>query len=92
MLSIANYGMNLIEFYSCDDKVSFVLEETGENSEEKDNENSEKEDTKEKDKISQDNIVNHSGLGDSFFKLYPDFYVHNISVYLEHKTPPPEFS
>ncbi|MDY8138770.1 hypothetical protein [Aquimarina sp. 2201CG5-10] len=92
VLSIANYGLGLVTFYSCDEEVSFVLEEAGESSEEKDNEQSEQEDTKEKDKISQDNIINHSGLVDSYFNLYPDFYVHNTSVYLEHKTPPPEIS
>ncbi|MBQ4820184.1 hypothetical protein [Aquimarina sp. MMG016] len=82
--------MGLINFYSCDEKTSMVLEET-DNSEQKEKESSEKEDHKEKDKISQFFDDKESALADIFIKSYPDFYTHNTSVYLEHKTPPPEF-
>lgn len=92
MLSIANYGAGLIHFYTCEDQMSIVLEETGENSEKKEKEKSEKEDLQEKDKISQYFVQNQSGLNDLYNSLYPVFYAHNTSVYLEQNTPPPEFS
>lgn len=92
VLNLANYSMGLINFYTCEDKMSVVLEETGENSEKKEKDKSEKEDLQEKDKISQNNFDNQSELADLYISLYPDFYTHNTSVYLEHKTPPPELS
>ncbi len=91
MLNISNYGLGLINFYTCDDKTSIAIEES-ENSEQKEKEGSEKEDFKEKDKISQYYDDRASALVNGKAGVFPDLYAHNSSVYLEHNTPPPEFS
>ncbi|MEW7289433.1 hypothetical protein [Aquimarina sp. 2304DJ70-9] len=90
-LNITHYGIGLVNFYSSEEKTSVVFEET-ENSEKKEKESSEKEDFKEKDKISQYHDEKTSDLLDLVGTLHPDFYLKNSSVYLEEKTPPPEFS
>ncbi|WP_108869448.1 hypothetical protein [Aquimarina aquimarini] len=89
LLSVANYSISLVDFYSCTDKASIVLEET-EGSEEK--ETSEKDDFKEKNKISQFYEEKATALSSFFIEQYPEFYIPNTSVYLEHKTPPPKYS
>ncbi len=91
MLNISNYGLGLIDFYTCDDIASIAIEES-ENSEQKEKEGSEKEDFKEKDKISQNYDDRAAALSNSEVSFYPDLYTHNSSVYLEYKTPPPQFS
>ncbi len=91
LLSIVNYSVGLFDFYTSDDKISIVLEET-EKSGQKEKDNSEKEEFKEKDKISQYADDEHVAVATIDVRLYPDFYSHNTSVYLEHKTPPPEYS
>ncbi len=91
ILSIADYGIELFNFYANDETSSIVFEET-ENSEKKEKESSEKEDFKEKEKISQYHDEKASSLADCANKSYPDFYLKNTSVYLEQKTPPPEIS
>ncbi len=92
MLSIANYGIGVINFYTCsDDVVAIVFDET-ENSEKEEKENSEKEEFKEKDKISLDFYEKQTSVVDYITSVYPDFYLENILIYLEENTPPPEFS
>ncbi|WP_103863804.1 hypothetical protein [Aquimarina sp. I32.4] len=91
LLSIANYSISLVNFYSCTDKTSIVLEET-EGSEQKEKEASEKDDFKEKNKISQFYEEKATTLAAIFIERYPEFYILNASVYLEHKTPPPKYS
>ncbi len=90
ILNMSNYAMGLFDFYASEDKISIVLEET-DNSEQKEKEGSEKEDFKEKDKITTDAIDKPLAIVDFFAPFFPDFYANNSSVYLEHKTPPPEF-
>ena len=91
LLHLSYYGAGLVDFYVCEDKSSIVLEET-ESSEQQEKENSEKEDVKEKDKISQDFDQRLTRWVDNSINTYPDLFTSNISVYLEHKTPPPEFA
>ncbi|WP_160114762.1 hypothetical protein [Aquimarina sp. AU474] len=91
-LSIANYGIRLVNFYTCSDEIAVMTFDETENSEKKEKENSEKEEFKQKDKISQFYDENSSSLVYCNGNLYPDFYLKNISVYLEENTPPPEFS
>ncbi len=91
LLSIANYSVGLFNFYNCDDKNSIALEEN-DNSEQKEKESSEKDDQKEKNKISQFYEDKEATLADLFIKRYPEFYILNSLVYLEHKTPPPKHS
>ncbi len=90
-LNVANYGIGLVDFYSNEETSSIVFEET-ENSEKKEKESSEKEDSKEKDKISQYHDEKSSDLKDLVGAFHLNFYLKNSSVYLEQKTPPPEFS
>ena len=93
LISMTNFGIELFEMYNCENtSIVLSLDDSEEKSESKENDSSEKEDKKEKEKISQENNVKQSGLISVFVNLYPDFYTDNISVYLEHKTPPPEFS
>lgn len=91
MLNMSNYGSGLIDFYTCEDKTSVAIEES-ENTEQQEKEGSEKEDFKEKDKISQNYDDKASSLANSKIIFYPDLFTKNSSVYLEHKTPPPELS
>lgn len=93
LISMANYGLQLFDMYD-GENTSMILnmDDSEEKSESKENDSSEKEDKKEKDKIYQENVLGQSGLASLFFSLYPDFCTYNTSVYLEHKTPPPEFS
>ncbi|TSE04681.1 MULTISPECIES: hypothetical protein [Aquimarina] len=91
LLSMTNYSVGLFNFYTCEDKTSVVLEES-DNSEQKEKESSEKDDHKEKDKISQFYDDKEATLVDLFIKQYPEFYILNSLVYLEHKTPPPKYS
>jgi len=55
-------------------------------------EGKEKEDVNEKDKISQSYDSKASALTDANNLRYPDNFTHNVSVYLEQNTPPPEYS
>ncbi|GAA4275027.1 hypothetical protein U6A24_16810 [Aquimarina gracilis] len=89
ILNMSNYGLNLIDFYTCDDIASMAIDEI-ESSEQKEKEGSEKEDFKEKDKISQNYDDRASSLANNITSFYPDLYSYNSSVYLEHNTPPPE--
>lgn len=91
LLSMTNYSLRVFNFYTCEDKVSVVLEEN-ENSGQKEKESSEKDDQKEKDKISQFHDIKETTLADLFIKQYPEFYISNSSIYIEHKTPPPKRS
>lgn len=88
---MSSYCSGLIDFYSCDDKTSLVLEET-ESSEQNEKENSEKEDFKEKDKITQDFDQKAMIIVHQVFRSFPDFFAKNTLVYLDQNTPPPEFS
>ncbi|RZS99214.1 hypothetical protein [Aquimarina brevivitae] len=90
-LTIVNYGVNLISFYS-NEEVAFIIDGTEENSEPVEKESSEKEDTKDKDKFFQygtkaaddsDTVKTHQFSYNSLT---------NTSVYLEFATPPPEGS
>ncbi len=90
-LNIINYGIGLVHFYTSEEKFSIVFEET-EHSEKEEKESSEKEDFKEKDIISQYHDEKTLYVKDLVDAYHPDFYLKNTSVYLEQKTPPPEFS
>ncbi len=93
LISVANYGIQLFDMYKCENTSMILnLDDSEEKSESKENDSSEKEDKKEKDKINQQNTLDPSGLASLYVSLYPDFYTHNTSVYLEQNTPPPEFS
>ncbi|WP_103068947.1 hypothetical protein [Aquimarina sediminis] len=90
LLNLSNYTIDVFDFCVCEDWASIELEET-DNSEQKEKEGQEKEDFKEKNKISQFYDGREVVLADLFIKDYPEFYVNNISVFLEHHTPPPRF-
>ncbi len=91
ILNLSNYSFELIDFYTGNDKTSIAIEES-ESSEQQEKEGSEKEDFKEKDKISQHYDDKASSLANTKIIFYPDLFTNNASVYLEHKTPPPELS
>jgi len=91
VLNISNYCMELVDLYTNEDTSSIAIEES-ENSEQKEKEGKEKEDVNEKDKISQSYDSKASALTDANNLRYPDNFTHNVSVYLEQNTPPPEYS
>lgn len=92
-LYLMNYGLSLIRFYEGEDTViSLNIEDTEEKSESKEKENSEKEDIKEKDKITQDYLERVFADAVLDKKPFPDFYMHNPSIYLDFITPPPKRS
>lgn len=86
---MVNYTAELINFYSCNDAISLLLDEA-ENSEEK--ESTEKEEFKESEKIVQQSDEGIIALADLLVKRFPEFYSANSSVYLEQVTPPPKSS
>ncbi|AXT51829.1 hypothetical protein D1818_13605 [Aquimarina sp. BL5] len=93
LLSMGNYGMQLLDFYQGDiASVVYSIDDTEEKSESNEKDSSEKEDLKEKDKISQDSYIRGTRMSFLVLKDYPEFYFNNNSVYLEYKTPPPEYS
>jgi len=92
LLNIATYGLELIDFYGDSTfSVSHVLEDAEDKSESNETDNSEKEELREKDKISQFYSNRNFKVCDIVTKLYPEVFMCNLSVYLEYKTPPPEF-
>jgi len=93
LFHLGSYAIELFNFYS-DDMASITLavDDTEDKSESKEKDKSEKEDLKEKDKISQDSYNKSTRVSFLVLKGYPEFYFNNNSVYLEYKTPPPEYS
>ncbi|WP_025743689.1 hypothetical protein [Aquimarina pacifica] len=91
LLNLANNSVNLVCIFTGDSKATLVLDET-ENSEKKEKETSEKDDQKEKDKISEFYDNNDSVLANIVVKKYPEHYVYNMSIYLDHITPPPQYN
>ena len=91
VISMANFGLELVSFYTNDD-FALVMEELEENSESSEKEGSEKEDIKDTDKISQFYSSGIIEVKDINFHAYPDKRFSGILIYLEYSTPPPEIS
>ncbi|MDH7447325.1 hypothetical protein [Aquimarina sp. 2201CG14-23] len=93
LLNLSNYTIELFDAYDGDSSsIVFNMDDTEEKSESNENEKSEKEDLKEKEKISQFYQDFNDRAITMLERRYPDFYIHNSSVYLEYSTPPPEHS
>ena len=91
MISMVNFGLEFVSFYTNED-FAFVVEEMEENSESSEKEGSEKENIKDTDKISQCFSSRIFEINDLNTHDYPEKGFSGISVYLEYYTPPPEIS
>lgn len=96
-MTLGNSGCQLAGYIVGETEVVFNWEDSNENTNPEEKENSEKkertesEDYKETDMISQLATDSNSTLVGLMSNMYPEFTSAKVSVYLEHKTPPPQY-
>ncbi|MFC5047632.1 hypothetical protein ACFSTE_06140 [Aquimarina hainanensis] len=90
ILSLSNYGLELVNVFMCHDEITYSLIDSEENTDPKEKEGKEKESVDQKGKISQFFDMSSMALCNLLIEVYPQQRFLNSVVFLEFTTPPPE--